>query len=225
LGIYLWVSLFLMSVAAIIASGSSIAHGTPLPDFIHERVDLRKYESQAYWFIAPFGVVTFLRLFWERNWQLYIRRFLLIYAVLVNLRTITLLATFYPDPSALCKDAKIEQVYNPLHNSQVWSLIPFTCGDMMFSGHTSYFTLLSLLWWNYMNKPKILPILFIALASSNVFLLVAARVHYTNDVLIALFLSLGCWHLYHHNKWEWLERDAINPPINQTNLGDDVRTV
>jgi hypothetical protein len=93
-----------------------------------------------------------------------------------------------------------------------------TCGDLMYSGHTVYFTLMGLLWSHYgvyiYEKFMWIPI------ATSILSLVATRVHYLNDVLIGFYLTILVWYLYHfvattpslrkrYRFIAWLERDLI----------------
>lgn len=133
-------------------------------------------------------------------------------------RSLTILVTTLPDPSPRCQviDRPVRkwyEIFNPLFNE--------TCGDLMFryhlyvyffvqqhadgvkSGHTVMIILLALVWNDYFFKTKaeakirkwsrVIVWLWTILGIAS---LLAARYHYTIDVLIAAYAAHRTWRIY-----------------------------
>jgi len=133
-------------------------------------------------------------------------------------RCTTLIGTNYPDPSRVCRTYKAPDNLYEFFLETIYRPHFVTCGDLMYSGHTVFFTLMGLLWSYYsvnsLEKFVWIPVSFCLLT------LVATRVHYLNDVLIAFYLTMLVWYLYHLVATEpslrkysklicWLEKDII----------------
>lgn len=154
---------------------------------------------------------TVLRCIFHRRGITIVRRFVFICGVLILGRCSTLVATAYPDPSNAddCKNISPEDSF---FKQSMY------CGALMYSTETVYLMLMGLTWSYYSVTPfeKLiwLPIV------TNIFLLVASRVHYLNDVLVAIYLTIIIWFIYHLITTEppmrkrlpvisWLETDII----------------
>eukprot|EP01103_Thecamoeba_quadrilineata_P015090 TRINITY_DN4661_c0_g1_i1.p1 TRINITY_DN4661_c0_g1~~TRINITY_DN4661_c0_g1_i1.p1 ORF type:complete len:313 (-),score=19.83 TRINITY_DN4661_c0_g1_i1:187-1125(-) len=212
-------SLWLMSITVVLSGMRSPNNVPDLPDFGFYILPAF-YENDTFSnkLLGVAGAITLLRCLFHRRGLTMIRRFAFLWTVLILGRCTTLLATSYPDPSRSCKAYKspdnlfaffLETVYRPEF---------ITCGDLMYSGHTVYFTLLALSWSHYgvywYEKYMWIPL------GTSILSLVATRVHYLNDVLIAFYLTILVWYLYHlvattpvlRKKYRiiaWLERDLI----------------
>ena len=78
---------------------------------------------------------------------------------------------------------------------------PVTCGDMIFSGHSNTALCLALTWHTYykwvpaqVNVIKTTVWCFALLAC---LLLVVTKVHYTLDVVLAVYFTVSVWSAYH----------------------------
>ena len=122
-----------------------------------------------------------------------LRRSLAVYAILSILRNFTMTVTGLPDPSLVCPPP-------PKASEMTFKAIVkrlaagFSCGDMIFSGHSICLFLPALLVGKYFSSK--IAVLFWINAFVNVFLLVAARIHYTVDVLLSLFFAVPIFLLY-----------------------------
>eukprot|EP01103_Thecamoeba_quadrilineata_P005009 TRINITY_DN14868_c0_g1_i1.p1 TRINITY_DN14868_c0_g1~~TRINITY_DN14868_c0_g1_i1.p1 ORF type:complete len:383 (-),score=32.27 TRINITY_DN14868_c0_g1_i1:140-1288(-) len=164
------------------------------------------------------GLFSVARFALHRRGFTILRRVAVLWLVLIMGRCTTLVATSYPDPSQSCKTYKspdtilsfiIETVYRPEF---------ITCGDLMYSGHTVYFSLMCLS-WSYYRKYDFERLVWIP-TTICILSLVATRLHYLNDVLIAFYFSVMTWYMYHiiatdshtrkHSRLvSWLEKDII----------------
>jgi hypothetical protein len=205
--------------AIVIYAGMRAPSLPDLPDFGFELLPaFIESDTIANKLLAITGLFTFSRCLFHQKGILMLRRFAFLWTILIIGRCTTLLATSYPDPSRSCRTYKppdsllsfvIETVYRPEF---------VTCGDLMYSGHTVYFTLLGLLWSHYgtysFEKLAWIPI------GLSILSLIATRVHYLNDVIIAFYLTILVWYMYHILASEpslrkrysliwWLEKDII----------------
>ena len=166
-----------------------------------------------------------------------LQRFFLSYGSIMALRTITLLMTSLPDPYPLCRHSAPEAQRH--WHDMPWSLIvsnavaianrdsSLTCGDLIFSGHTSLFVLCALTLHTYyqgsvnhgVNPLKLLVWL---LSVAGTVLLLISRMHYTIDIGISYFVTVTVWNFYHglvraiHEKHYiqplmWLDGKLLHP--------------
>jgi len=219
IGFCLLLSLWIMSIVAILAGIRTPIAFPDLPDIGFQVLpSLYEKDSIANNLLAVTGSVTVLRCVFHKRGLTMLRRFCILWTILIIGRSTTLLATSYPDPSRACRTYKppatvsaflIESVYRPEF---------ITCGDLMYSGHTVYFTLLGLV-WSYYSVYRFEKLVWIPIGISSL-ILVATRLHYLNDVIIAFYLTMFTWFLYHSVATEpslrkqcrpiyWLEKDII----------------
>lgn len=142
------------------------------------------------------------------------RRLLVIYSIILVLRSIFVVSTSLPDPSPKCLEQKPYIPYSqpiPLEKSGIESsfwrgvkqtLFPFessTCGDLIFSGHTVAFMLCSLIWDRYFTGHRLRwPVyLYHALTILGLLSIISVRFHYTIDVIVAVFVTISVWQRYH----------------------------
>ena len=129
-----------------------------------------------------------------------VRRVTRVYAATMALRSVMLLSTNLPDSSPMCHTAEQQALSLPFTahsvSAKAWDIFRggggvLTCGDMMFSGHTVVFTLLTLTWHQYLVPRGAAPIL--AWNAAGVAMIVITRLHYTVDVLVALCITGSVW--------------------------------
>eukprot|EP00478_Filoreta_tenera_P002916 GABV01003043.1.p1 GENE.GABV01003043.1~~GABV01003043.1.p1 ORF type:complete len:201 (-),score=50.61 GABV01003043.1:12-527(-) len=105
-----------------------------------------------------------------------------------------------------------------------------TCGDMVFSGHTTFVSIAVLTFHTYAHPAKwhtlrasyalVLRRVVYALYMLALITIVATRLHYTLDVLIAFVLTRAAWNWYHTHAtvaalkksqwvWAWLEAEEV----------------
>jgi len=121
-------------------------------------------------------------------------RFLGVCAAAQALRIISFLVTTLPGPNYHCRPNSKE--YNPPKG--IWDILltqdPFThCGDLVFSSHTIFIMLCALTWHKYSRLPahmRVAKWLFVLIFGS---LVVAARKHYSLDVVVAMYTVPLLW--------------------------------
>jgi len=146
--------------------------------------------------IAVIG--TILRAIFHEKGVTLIRRFLVIHGSCALLRCICMVATSYPDPNRLCNSYQAPDgpTSFPFWKETVVHRGFLTCGDLMFSGHTLVYFLVALTWQKYMTKFE-KPVAWILMLFSCI-TLVATRMHYTDDVLIAAYIAFTAFWFYNY---------------------------
>uniref|UniRef100_A0A6C0LY91 Sphingomyelin synthase-like domain-containing protein n=1 Tax=viral metagenome TaxID=1070528 RepID=A0A6C0LY91_9ZZZZ len=105
--------------------------------------------------------------------------YLIYFPIIIIIRSIMILATILP------KHKKCDS-----ENLHWYSFVFGHCYDKIFSGHFSFVLLLtlSMLRYNIINLISAIIITFL-----NAFLLLSTRSHYTNDIIIAFFITHGVY--------------------------------
>ena len=90
------------------------------------------------------------------------------------IRSVSILSTILPSHQKCDKEIYLSSVFYG------------GCYDKIFSGHTSFILLLTLLYFreHIINMPTL-----IALNATNILLILATRSHYTVDILLAIFVT------------------------------------
>ena len=124
-----------------------------------------------------------------------IRRTAMMYGCLMGLRCFTVPATFPPDPSPLC----VNREHPP----------GTTCGDLIFSGHTVAFSLSALAIRRY-TKPIWLEAGVWAFTMCGLAAVITSRLHYTRDVITALYIIFTIYHVMHVTIFERVDRILLH---------------
>ena len=114
--------------------------------------------------------------------------------IALALRVMTFMVTLLPNPAEYCHGAG----WDPPHNVfQVFARISVTgsCGDLLFSGHTSHGMVLMLIILRYSPKVKAARALAISSMTVLVLSLLAFKAHYSSDVLVAIYVTIMIWRL------------------------------
>lgn len=132
-------------------------------------------------------------------------RFWCTFAVLSLFRAPVILLTSYPATDNHCQNPPV--IENPAWNA-VLTVLTFGsgsihCGDLMFSGHTVSGTLAFMCLWTYgpMVWGYFRP-LASALLLGTWFTILTSRSHYTDDVVVAVYLTVATYWLIPHNERE-----------------------
>jgi hypothetical protein len=120
-----------------------------------------------------------------------LRRTGVMYAFLMGLRCFTVPATFPPDPSPLC----VERTHPE----------GTTCGDLIFSGHTVAFTLSALVVRRY-TKPAWIEAAVWAFTACGLAAVITSRLHYSRDVVTALYIVFTVYYVMHVALFERVDR-------------------
>jgi len=164
------------------------------------------------------SVVVFTTAGWAltQRWRwLVLRRACIVYGTLALLRTVTILVTAVPDASPRCSGST--------PGTFVLSELPWraafarglaiivghlsdpcrSAGDMVFSGHSMVLVLCGMVWHAYYRtKPGTFTINPVkttvwVLVGCTLFLIVVTRLHYTLDVLLAVYFAITLFNAYH----------------------------
>lgn len=182
-------SLLFMSMIVVVAGLRFPKNSTPLPDLGFEVLPATQSEHAPNNILLICIISSVIRFLFHRKGLTIIRRFMAIHAITALLRCATLVTTSYPDPSQVCRNyqpADTPAVF--LKSTMVNNLALVTCGDLMPSGHTLTFIILALMWHKYTNFVE--KCIFWVVALAGCLSLIITRLHYTNDVLIAMYVAL-----------------------------------
>nr|CCD17562.1 unnamed protein product [Trypanosoma congolense IL3000] len=122
-------------------------------------------------------------------------RFVTSYSLLLLFRSVVIVATSLPTTGfGECQDPP--KITNPLKNIILTVITAgggsIHCGDLMFSGHTVILTLHLMFQWVYgsMVHWVFRPVSLVVVIFS-FYCIIASRFHYTDDVLVALYLTVA----------------------------------
>jgi len=212
-------SLWIMSATVILAGMRAPTNVPDLPDLGFDLLPpLLEDDLFGNALLPVVGVSTIVRAIFHKHGLTMARRLVFLWTILVLGRCTTLVATSYPDASFSCRNYTSPTTLEDFLIETVYRKHFLTCGDLMYSGHAVYFTLMGLSWSYYsvymLEKLVWIPISFCLL------ILISTRVHYTTDVMVAFYLTMLSWYLYHLVATEptirkksrliyWLEKDII----------------
>lgn len=196
--------------------------GAPhLPDLVHELIP----QVKSVWVpglgtmdaveaidVSLVGLIaaTLLLTATRRAPWLVLRRTLVVHASVISLRCLTVLCTSLPDSRPKCHAATGPSealgrlsLRRVLATALMNTAQNITCGDLVFSGHTALAVLMAMVWHSYykvragtfaVNWVKVVIWVW---ALATVALIITARLHYTLDVLLGLYLCVTMWGSYH----------------------------
>jgi hypothetical protein len=134
-------------------------------------------------------------------------RFMLVESVLLLLRSLSIVLTALTNPDPRCANCQygcpsslIGAIKMTVSRFPFWS-----CGDLVFSGHTVEFVLCACVWMSYC-KVRFLQLAAACTALLGAATLIGCRYHYSIDVFVALLLSHVLWSGYpyllnfHHHR-------------------------
>lgn len=105
-----------------------------------------------------------------------------------------MISTVLPDPRLGCQ----QTLDNP------WLTLAFhRCGDCMFSGHTAVVMLFLAYSWSKKTVKNIgcsiaLRAWMAVVTLIGIWSILASRAHYTMDILVAAYISMGVWWVYNY---------------------------
>ncbi|CAM9978336.1 unnamed protein product [Discosporangium mesarthrocarpum] len=175
-----------------------------------------------------------------------IRRICMIFGMVLLMRAVSVSVTVLPDASPVCRERFSQLWEENLFPGAFMEAARFawsptsmvTCGDMIFSGHTSCLMMVALVFRKYCRAKKLqTKVIFkdfhvteqlcsmIRLAvygyvGIGCLVIIGSKLHYTLDVLLAILFNYGVFRCYHD--WaryaklkkkikllQWLEADAV----------------
>lgn len=124
-------------------------------------------------------------------------RFMLVESALLLLRSLSIVLTGLTNPDPRCANCQygcpsslIDAIKMTISRFPFWS-----CGDLVFSGHTVEFVLCACVWASYC-KARCLTLTAATVAVLGTSSLIGCRYHYSIDVFMALLLSQLIWSSY-----------------------------
>jgi hypothetical protein len=139
-------------------------------------------------------IITVIYILFDQRRRLIIKRFMVIYAICLVLRNISMVVTSLPDPSPRCKKDRPLTLNFSIKNMIISVAGGLTCGDMIFSGHFMAFILPATIHGHFYGN-WFSVVLYINAAIGFV-LIIVSRLHYTVDTVISLFICTGVSWLY-----------------------------
>lgn len=129
------------------------------------------------------------------------KRFCFLQGTMFILRSVTIVVTLLPNPYKMCV----------LHPERTESFIAeglkvmggsrYTCGDVMYSGHSVNMTIMNLVWQEYYpaswRSAALVRSLWWMINIGGLLMCVTTHFHYTVDVIIGSVLACLFWALYH----------------------------
>jgi hypothetical protein len=146
---------------------------------------------------------------------LMLSRFLSVLVICQSLRITSFLVTSLPGPNYHCRPGS--EHYDPPHTVGDIFLRQdalYGCGDLVFSSHTIFITLCCLTYFKYGRNlflKKALVVLLVVFA----LLVVAARKHYSLDVVVALYTVPLVWTMYDRYYPDLVQRSILLMEFNQ----------
>uniref|UniRef100_A0A0K0F0J1 Sphingomyelin synthase-related protein 1 (inferred by orthology to a human protein) n=1 Tax=Strongyloides venezuelensis TaxID=75913 RepID=A0A0K0F0J1_STRVS len=202
----LWVTSFVMVI--VHSRVPDMKTYPPLPDLILDNLPLIPWAFEVCELIGVILMsVWFIVLFFHKYRVVIMRRMFSLVGTVFLLRCVTMLITSLSVPGhhLECTAKKYESLSDKLqHAFHIWSKLGMsiqgvrTCGDYMFSGHTTAITLLNLLITEY--TPDSWYLLHTSTWVMNffaIFFILAGHEHYSIDVFIAFYISSRMFLYYH----------------------------
>jgi len=208
--VYVQVALWLTSYTMVIVHDRvpDVEKYPPLPDLVLDNVPYIAWAFQA---VETIGIAMmsclFIILFFHKHRTIIWRRCCALTGTVFLLRCVTMLITSLSVPGAhlKCDPDSYPEIWMRLHRAFViWSGFGMTlqgvrtCGDYMFSGHTTVITLLNMFITEY-TPARWYPLHTATWVANlfGVFFILAAHEHYSIDVFIAFYISSRLFLYYH----------------------------
>ncbi|KAG5466548.1 hypothetical protein LSCM4_01700 [Leishmania orientalis] len=134
--------------------------------------------------------------------QIMVIRFLTSYAVVIMFRALVIMATSYPATDNHCQNPQVIEhpVLNVILTLVTMGSGAIHCGDLMFSGHTMILSLSFIMAWDYSPflHPWALRVWASVLLPASFYCILASRSHYTDDILVAMYVMIATYKLIDH---------------------------
>ena len=138
-----------------------------------------------------------------------IKRFMILYAILLTMRDISMTVTSLPDPSFLCPSEKPKELVVTPYSIFKALTGGLTCGDMIFSGHLLAYLLPTCLHTHFFGNWISIIMWLCSLFAA--YLIIASHFHYSVDTILCLIIvPLINWiyHLVAENESEFSDIPA-----------------
>ena len=135
-------------------------------------------------------------------------RYTVTFTIVTALRVVVILATSLPATDNACQHP--EPIKNPLLNillaMTTFGSASIHCGDLLYSGHTVSITLSFICLWTYApvvfspaKRANAVRYVALLLMATSWLTIVASRSHYTDDVIVAVYVTLTTFWLIPHS--------------------------
>ena len=202
---YLCYDLFLGLLALVSYSVVSYTNGLVALNMINPLINSPPLPDIGFYYlpqISPYCpnimLVLFCIYFAIKFFRIYNAKYLVqllwCITILFTIRLFTFTVTTVPPSTTGCINPSID---SPIEWNVLKSLIVSndnTCSDYMFSGHACYFVILLLFVMKLSRSvlEKILCSVYVLLGLTSI---ISGHIHYTNDVVVAIALSIWCFYL------------------------------
>ena len=206
-GIYFISCAYFMAIFQVIADRKNPGPINALPDFGFDILPYLPYYNLADIYVHLYLVLVLIYLFFIcDHFQTAMRRFLWVMGTLYLLRSFTITFTILPTPFEGCELPLGDSQHRIMSESlfsiafKIITLRYSTCGDVLYSGHTMTLTLSTLLLHIYSTNILIKISAWI-INIIGMLLIIATHFHYSDDVVIAFFLTILSFMIYHWGLW------------------------
>lgn len=195
--VFFFLSLYFGAHFQVWADGINTGAGHALPDTGFDLLPHIENEAisdlyiHIYWLVGIALVVIFA----PTRRQDALRRMFWVLGTLYILRGFTITLTILPNPYHACEPQKHENPF--LMAIKVVTGQYTTCGDVLYSGHTTILVAGAYLVHVYLCTPWFLKVLWSLLSVMGMLIIVSTHFHYSNDVLIAAVLAVYSFWIYH----------------------------
>lgn len=174
---------------------------TPMRDIIGDRTTFLAIERHAADYLMMFTIISaIVILLFDRGRQanlfIILQRAFVITLIAYVIRTLAFSLTTYPPPDPNCglRTADGASSYFSTGLSQMAGNM--TCTDLMFSGH-ALSVIISVLFLDFYTSHRSVVPLYYLIAIIASFFIIAAKMHYTVDVLFSWVIAIGLFTWYH----------------------------
>jgi len=130
-----------------------------------------------------------------------LQRFCLIQGLCFLVRSFSILMTFLPNPYESCALNPARDESFVMEGLKVMRGERFTCGDVMYSGHSVNMTLMNLVWQQYLPKEwtmtPYLRAFWWILNIGGLLCCVSTHFHYSVDCYLGFIVACSFWAIYH----------------------------
>lgn len=149
-----------------------------------------------------------------------LRRFFTIYSTLMLMRSITIAVTTLPDSLPICQEMTPgTQPWYEINPRQVilralkmsLPIGELSCGDLAVSGHSIILVMCAMLWHTYYPSVRgmnVVKFFMWLVCYAGLFAILLVRLHYTLDIILAVYLTITVWCQYHR-----IAHDVVGWPL------------
>lgn len=145
-------------------------------------------------------VLYFVRSMFMMNGLVYMQQFIHMSCIMMLLRTTTLSLTSMPSPNPKCFNESVAPIEYTGYDGSAFKTIHSgatkSCGNLMFSGHTMFLTMIYLFENKHNIVPRKLALLSLVKTATGYYYIIACRSHYTIDVWISCLITSMTFQLY-----------------------------